>query len=194
MLDELRRYEMYIVFQPELDDAGLETRIERVNAIVTGNDGEILEVARKGKRRLAYPIKRHNTGIDVIYQVNLPSRRLEIIERQLNLYEDVIRYLIVRDDHAATREVASKEEIAEEVSRLRAQPFEEFGDSPLGDGDIVGGTESDQPTETEAEPVAAAATEGESDSMDDADVDTTEAVATDADATDETTGEEKDGA
>lgn len=156
MLDELRRYEMYIVFQPELDDAGLETRIERVNTIVTGNDGEIIEVSRKGKRRLAYPIKRHNTGIDVIYQVNLPSRRLEIIERQLNLYEDVIRYLVVRDDHAKTREVASKEEIAAEVAALRAQPLEEFSDTPLGDGDIVGNTASNQPTESV--PVAAVET------------------------------------
>jgi small subunit ribosomal protein S6 len=156
MLDELRRYEMYIVFQPELDDAGLETRIERVNTIVTGNDGEIIEVSRKGKRRLAYPIKRHNTGIDVIYQVNLPSRRLEIIERQLNLYEDVIRYLVVRDDHAKTREVASKEEIAAEVAALRAQPLEEFSDTPLGDGDIVGNTASDQSAETA--PVAAVET------------------------------------
>jgi small subunit ribosomal protein S6 len=189
MLDELRRYEMYIVFQPEIDDAGLETRIERVNTIVTGNNGEILEVARKGKRRLAYPIKRHNTGIDVIYQVNLPSRRLEIIERQLNLYEDVIRYLIVRDDHAATREVASKEEIADEVAKLRAQPVEEFSDSPLGDGDLVGGSESDDPSAPVSE-TAVDADSGDTDAGDDA----TDAPADDAVATDETTGEEKDGA
>jgi small subunit ribosomal protein S6 len=97
-MDEARRYELFVIFQPDLEDEQLEARIDRVNGYLTGMGGEIIEVARKGRRRLAYPINRHIQGIDVIYQANLPGIRLETLERQFNLNEDVIRYLIVRRD------------------------------------------------------------------------------------------------
>jgi small subunit ribosomal protein S6 len=95
-MDEFRRYELWVIFQPDLEEDQLETRLDRVSGYLTGIGGDIVEVARKGKRRLAYAIDRHNQGIDVIYQANLPGPRLETLERQLNLNEDVIRYLLVR--------------------------------------------------------------------------------------------------
>ncbi|HEX8682859.1 MAG TPA: 30S ribosomal protein S6 [Ardenticatenaceae bacterium] len=95
-MDEFRRYELWVIFQPELEEDQLEARLDRVSGYLTGIGGDIVEVARKGKRRLAYAIDRHNQGIDVIYQANLPGPRLETLERQLNLNEDVIRYLLVR--------------------------------------------------------------------------------------------------
>jgi small subunit ribosomal protein S6 len=122
LVDELRRYELYIVFQPDLEDEQLETRIERVNGFLTAGEGVIVEVVRRGRRRLAYPIRKHNQGIDVIYQANLPSSRLEVIERQLNLYEDVLRYLVVRRDDLEEGEtlLVPDEQIAEEVANLQA--------------------------------------------------------------------------
>jgi small subunit ribosomal protein S6 len=95
-MDEFRRYELWVIFQPDLEEDQLEARLDRVSGYLTGIGGDIVEVARKGKRRLAYAIDRHNQGIDVIYQANLPGPRLETLERQLNLNEDVIRYLLVR--------------------------------------------------------------------------------------------------
>ncbi|MDQ4075361.1 MAG: 30S ribosomal protein S6 [Chloroflexota bacterium] len=125
-MEELRRYELYVIFQPELDDEQLEGQIDRTNGYLTGNGGEIIEVARKGKRRLEYPIKRYNQGIDVIYQTYLPTSSLETLERQLNLNEDVVRYLIVRRDDLAGEErlVASEEEVEAAVAELQATPAE----------------------------------------------------------------------
>lgn len=123
-MDELRRYELYVIFQPELDEGELESRIERTDGYLTNSGGEIVEIVRRGKRRLQYSIKRHNQGIDVIYQANLPASALETLERQLNLNEDVLRYLIVRRDEEETRLVASEEELATVVANLQAQPTE----------------------------------------------------------------------
>lgn len=95
-MERLRRYEIYVILQPDLDADQLEARIDRINGYLTGHNGDIIEVARKGKRRLIYPIQKFKQGIDVIYQVELPSRHLGALERQFNLNEDVIRYLIVR--------------------------------------------------------------------------------------------------
>lgn len=95
-MERLRRYEIYVILQPDLDADQLEARIDRINGYLTGHNGDIIEVARKGKRRLIYPIQKFKQGIDVIYQVELPSRHLGALERQFNLNEDIIRYLIVR--------------------------------------------------------------------------------------------------
>lgn len=95
-MERLRRYEIYVILQPDLDADQLEARIDRINGYLTGHNGDIIEVARKGKRRLVYPIQKFKQGIDVIYQVELRSAHLGMLERQFNLNEDIIRYLIVR--------------------------------------------------------------------------------------------------
>lgn len=137
-MDELRRYELYIVLQPELDSEQLEECIERMNNYLTGHNGEIIEVVRKGKRRLAYPINKLTQGIDIIYQTNLPSRSMGALERQLNFNEDVIRYLCIRRDDLSEGErmVASQEQIAADVAALQAQPTDldlSFGEQPKMD-------------------------------------------------------------
>jgi small subunit ribosomal protein S6 len=158
MVDELRRYELYIVFQPDLEDEQLETRIERVNGFLTAGEGVIVEVVRKGRRRLAYPIRKHNQGIDVIYQANLPSSRLEVIERQLNLYEDVLRYLVVRRDDLEEGEtlLVRDAQIAEEVANLQAGPAE----TDLAEEGVTAAEDVAEPVGPIA-PQGVAATEGE---------------------------------
>ncbi|MGH2542209.1 MAG: 30S ribosomal protein S6 [Ardenticatenaceae bacterium] len=168
-MDELRRYELYVVFQPELNDEQLEGRIERTNGFLTGNRGEIIEVVRKGKRRLAYPIERYNQGIDVVYQAYLPASSLETLERQLNLTEDVIRYLLLRRDdlEQSERLVATEAELHAEVAELVAEDFEvalgtgegepeetlalEAGELPVVEEEVVGETEAEATPAMEAE-------------------------------------------
>ncbi|MBA3530420.1 MAG: 30S ribosomal protein S6 [Ardenticatenales bacterium] len=127
-MDELRRYELFVIFQPELEEETLEARIDWLNNYISNNKGEIIEVARKGKRRLHYSIRKFNQGIDVIYQINLPASLLAPMERQLNLNEDVLRYLFIRRDELqeAPRLVATPEELRAEVAELRAVPVDEM--------------------------------------------------------------------
>ena len=137
-MERLRRYEIYVILQPDLDADQLEARIDRINGYLTGHNGDIIEVARKGKRRLLYPIQKFNQGIDVIYQVELPSKHIGALERQFNLNEDIIRYLIVRLEDVisvpqpeASTEVSSSDEDSFGSSSLLEksttdQPLEEL--------------------------------------------------------------------
>ena len=122
-MEEIRRYELYLVFRPELDENGLEGLIERVDTTLTSNEGEIVEIVRRGKRRLQYPIESFTSGIDVDYQANLPTSLLALLERQFNLSEDVLRYLIVRRDDLQKEErlVQSEAEIEATVAELTAE-------------------------------------------------------------------------
>ena len=132
-MDRLRRYELYVILQPELDPEQLEAQIDRINGYLTSKNGDIIEVARKGKRRLVYPIRKFNQGIDIIYQVYLPSAQLATLERQLNLNEDVIRYLVVRRDDLANSEkvMAAQKEIRATPSLPEVQPKERTDQQPM---------------------------------------------------------------
>jgi small subunit ribosomal protein S6 len=58
----------------------------------------VIKVNARGKRRLAYPIKKKVEGQDVIINFHTPAPALAEIERVLKLDEQVLRYLLVRTD------------------------------------------------------------------------------------------------
>ena len=62
----------------------------------TGNGGQVAEVKRWGKRRLAYPIQKLKEGYYVLNRIQLEPQMLKEVERSLTLSEEIIRYLIVR--------------------------------------------------------------------------------------------------
>jgi len=69
--------------------------VEKVSSWIKDLNGEILEVQRWGKRRLAYEINRKRDGIYtmVLYQGGGPL--VKEVERRLRLNESVMRSLTV---------------------------------------------------------------------------------------------------
>ena len=49
-----------------------------------------------GRRRLAYPIKRHLEGNYVVSQIKLDPTQVPDLETNLRISEEVIRHLIVK--------------------------------------------------------------------------------------------------
>ncbi len=94
----MRTYELVMVLDPTLEEEQVEAIVGQVRAFVEGRDGEVLKVDRWGRRRLAYPIKRHRDGIYVLTQFRLDSGQANQLNRQLDLSEQVIRHLLVRAD------------------------------------------------------------------------------------------------
>ena len=85
-----------MVLSPEIGDDAVEASIERVQQSVTGRGGEIVEVKHWGRRRLAYPIKRHMEGNYVENLVRLDPEQVSGVEATLRISEEVIRHLIVK--------------------------------------------------------------------------------------------------
>jgi len=90
-----RDYELIVILNPEIGDDVIEGSIEKVQQSVTSRGGEIVEVKHWGRRRLAYPIKRHMEGNYVESQVRLDPDQIAALEANLRISEDVIRHLIV---------------------------------------------------------------------------------------------------
>lgn len=88
-------YELTYILRP-LEEAGLTTNNERINNVVTNAGGEIVARNDWGRRRLAYPIRKINDGYYTTLYVTLPGAAVRNVERQLQLNDDVQRYLVVR--------------------------------------------------------------------------------------------------
>jgi small subunit ribosomal protein S6 len=94
----LRDYEMVVILSPEIGDDVVGESLERLSQNVTTRGGEVVEVNHWGRRRLAYPIKRHLEGNYVVSQIKLDPGQVPDLESNLRISEEVIRHLIVRAD------------------------------------------------------------------------------------------------
>jgi small subunit ribosomal protein S6 len=85
-----------MVLSPEIGDDAVEGSIEKVQQSIKSRGGEIVEVKPWGRRRLAYPIKRHMEGNYVESLVRLDPEQVSSLEANLRISEEVIRHLIVK--------------------------------------------------------------------------------------------------
>jgi small subunit ribosomal protein S6 len=89
-----------VVLSPELDDAGVEATTERLTTQISGRGGEIVDLQKWGRRRLAYPIDKHRDGFYAVAKLKLSPESADPLDRTLRLNESVIRHLLVRLDEA----------------------------------------------------------------------------------------------
>lgn len=137
-----RYYESYLIFDGNLEDAGIEDEIKKYENLLLKNEIEILKIDRMGRKRLAYPIKKRQNGYYVCFEISSPTNLISKIERAYVLDENILRYLTIymsskalkeKDEHlknraiiqskfeeiknnAAISEAESKKEIIPEVS------------------------------------------------------------------------------
>ena len=94
----LRDYELVLVLRPDVEDEGIERALERVSGFVASHGGEVAQVDRWGRRKLAYPISRHLEGQYIVSQLRLEPRDASELEGTIRLTEEVMRHLLVRKD------------------------------------------------------------------------------------------------
>lgn len=131
-----RGYELYVVINGELEEDVRESTIERITQLLESQDAEILTFDKRGSRRLAYPINGQLEGYDVLYQCLMPSQGPNVVESQLRLSEQILRYLLIRQDELL-KQPAENGETPEEIEE--------------GEDEAEAIAEADVETETEAE-------------------------------------------
>jgi len=94
----LREYELVLVVSPEAGEEGFPVTVDRVHGLIKERGGEVKNVDRWGRRRLAYPVERYTEGYYSITQFTLDPQAVRDIEGSLDLAEDVLRHLVVRMD------------------------------------------------------------------------------------------------
>lgn len=90
----LRRiYESTIIINAALEDNDIEAVITRICTYIENHGGQIVEVDKWGRKRLAYPINKKYNGyyVHIVFD-SLPAN-IPVFERFLILEDTVIRHL-----------------------------------------------------------------------------------------------------
>ena len=93
----MNRYEMIYIIDTDLEEAARKELIEKVSALIENNGGEIEKVDETwGKRKLAYAIDYKTEGWYVLVNFKAPVELPRELERNLQINENVLRYLVVK--------------------------------------------------------------------------------------------------
>ena len=96
--EQLRDYELVLVISPEVTEEEFEATIDNVSRFITGKGGIISDIERRGKRRLAYPIRHFVEGSYVLAKFKLKPASGKELGANLRISEQVLRHLLVRLD------------------------------------------------------------------------------------------------
>lgn len=125
----MRRYEVVFVLAPGLSEDEIEQLIELYTKVAKEKGASILNVDRWGKRRLAYPIKKHTEAHYIILTLEeAAGEAVAELERRFRVTDAVIRFLTTRVDEELKREekFKKKKEIRHKrQARKRAQETKE---------------------------------------------------------------------
>jgi small subunit ribosomal protein S6 len=91
-------YELGFVIPSNVQEPETKLVIETVKNWIKDFGGEVTNVDFWGRRRLAYPIRDFREGYYTFFKMDFPANRLEDLERNLKLNEQVLRHLVVRLD------------------------------------------------------------------------------------------------
>lgn len=94
----MKKYELTVVINPNLDEEAAKAELASVQALIERFGGTIEKVDEWGKRRLAYEINKLTEGVYTFITFSSePSAPVEI-EKRMRIKENVLRYLIVAQE------------------------------------------------------------------------------------------------
>jgi small subunit ribosomal protein S6 len=104
----VRDYELMLAFSPEGGDEGFPGALAQVSQTVANRGGEIAQTLTNppwGHRKLAYPIRDYRDAYYAVLHLNLDPGQVSTLERDLQLNDRVLRFIVVRRDDAMKAEV-----------------------------------------------------------------------------------------
>jgi small subunit ribosomal protein S6 len=116
-----RTYEIMFIVRPDVEEADLDKLIEGFTGNITSGGGEIKNIEKLGRRRLAYTVRKFNDGFYVLLTVIAPGSIIGEIERRLRVSEPVIKFITVRMDEEEKR-LAKIKAIRDTKVKRSAQP------------------------------------------------------------------------
>ena len=161
----MRRYELMLLFRPDLDDDKLQSAVEKVTRAIVNAGGTLTKVSPWGKRRMAYDIQHFREASYFLLHFDIAPSAIRDLERGMLISEEILRHLVtVLVDHGSA--------MSEDDIPPAAVPADDAERQPAP---------KQEPMEADAAATAEAEDEAEADANAgaEAEADTTEAAAAD---------------
>ena len=104
-------YETMYILRPDLGEEQVEQAVSKYQNLIQEQGATEIEIQNRGKRRLAYEIKKQRDGIFIQMNYQAPGSVIAPLERAMRLSEEVIRYLTIKQE--VPEETPEEEEVTE---------------------------------------------------------------------------------
>lgn len=94
----MRHYEVMVILDPDIDERSIQGSLDSFLSVVTNAGGIVDNVDIRGRRRLAYDIKKRSEGIYAVVDITTEPAVAQELDRQLNLSESVLRTKVLRPE------------------------------------------------------------------------------------------------
>jgi small subunit ribosomal protein S6 len=91
----MREYEVMLILPPDAEDAAVDGVVERITGTIAKHGGEVAQVDKWGRRRLAYEIAHHTEGYYVVARFTADPAAIPELDRVLSLADEVVRFKVV---------------------------------------------------------------------------------------------------
>ncbi|MCA9291600.1 MAG: 30S ribosomal protein S6 [Phycisphaerales bacterium] len=119
-------YEAMFLF-PQSASADLKSAADHVHSLLDRAKAEVISFAKWDERRLAYEIQGNKRGVYFLTYFRTTTDNIAGLERNANLSEQILRFMITRADHVPAEEMQTadgRERLADEIN-LRATQADE---------------------------------------------------------------------
>ena len=117
----MNQYELIYVTRPTLNADELSSISSKVSGLIEKADGQVLATEEWGRRRLAYPILKHEHGLYTYINFVAPADAPLGVEKSMGLDDSFMRYMTVRlgenVDVDAVRQVAETKKAERDAAR-----------------------------------------------------------------------------
>ena len=94
----MNKYELALVVNAKIDDEARAAVVEKAKDYIARYNGTVTEVEEWGKKRLAYEIQKMREGYYYFIQFDAETEVPAVLEEKLRITENVLRYLVVKQD------------------------------------------------------------------------------------------------
>ena len=123
-----KTYESTVIINAAIEEEQIEATINRIQETITLNGGEVKEIEKWGRKRLAYTLEKTKSGYYVIFKFEAPTAMLVKLERMYQLDEYILRFITVSLDkfaieflEKAKAQVAAEKAETEAAATAKAQ-------------------------------------------------------------------------
>jgi small subunit ribosomal protein S6 len=98
-----RTYELMFIVRPDMTEEDQDKLISSLETAVASSGGQVKNVEKMGKRRLAYTVRKFHDGMYILLTFEGSGGLVHELERRLRVNEPVIKFLSVRIDEEQKR-------------------------------------------------------------------------------------------
>ena len=124
----INSYECLFIVDVTAGDAETEATVNKFTSLVEAN-AEVVDVAKWGKRRLAYPINDMPEGYYVVVTFKSAPEFPSEMDRLFNIDESIMRSMIIKLDYDAAEKKAAKTAAAVEATEAVEETAAEATDA-----------------------------------------------------------------